>query len=350
MRQTIASTTTDYPNKFYSITSTTNGATTTATTTAYLWQGDTLVATIDQLLINGTVSGTSTTSYIHPDHLGSTNIVTDSAGSVMQTLEYYPYGASRINSSTGGVDSKRKFIGQFTDSTNLSYLNARYYEGSRGQFLSQDPVFWEIGQTRDGKAVLTNPQAQNSYSYAENNPLIKKDPEGRSALWAAFYVGTQIYSAFDLGMSFGDVLSRDFIFPKNYTDRQRSESRFELGFNTVTGTAATQITDIGAKAFLNLAPAALDLLDRFRQPNVQTNTRRAKTQIKLNQTQSTKFLQNSQSVSTNYSQSASSMFSISGFSPLQMSAIKGVANAFGVSSLTSTQESAVKEVKRAFNK
>jgi hypothetical protein len=44
--QTVGSTTTIYPNKWYSITSTTNGATIYATTTVYIWNGDTLIATI----------------------------------------------------------------------------------------------------------------------------------------------------------------------------------------------------------------------------------------------------------------------------------------------------------------
>jgi YD repeat-containing protein len=51
--QTAGSATTIYPNKFYSITSTTNGATTYATTTVYVWNGDTLIATIDQPMVNG---------------------------------------------------------------------------------------------------------------------------------------------------------------------------------------------------------------------------------------------------------------------------------------------------------
>lgn len=33
--------------------------------------------------------------YIHPDHLGSTNVVTDASGTVVQTLDYYPYGTTR---------------------------------------------------------------------------------------------------------------------------------------------------------------------------------------------------------------------------------------------------------------
>jgi hypothetical protein len=51
--QVVGNTTTIYPSKFYSITSTTNGGTTYATTTVYVWNGDTLIATIDQPMVNG---------------------------------------------------------------------------------------------------------------------------------------------------------------------------------------------------------------------------------------------------------------------------------------------------------
>jgi RHS repeat-associated protein len=76
-------------------------------------------------------------NYVHPDHLGSTNVVTDQNQDLVQTLDYYPYGATRISNSTS-TNEKRKFIGQFSNETNLSYLNARYYNPSQGQFISQD--------------------------------------------------------------------------------------------------------------------------------------------------------------------------------------------------------------------
>ena len=139
MRQVVGSTTTDYPNKFFSVSTSTQSG--TGTSTAYIWHGDTLVATIEQRLVNGVASGTPTTYYYHPDHLGSTNAITNSAGVVKQALDYYPYGAQRFN--TGMDASDRRFIGQFTDdATSLDYLNARYYDPARGQFTSQDPAFW----------------------------------------------------------------------------------------------------------------------------------------------------------------------------------------------------------------
>lgn len=166
-------TTTTYISKFYSLTSTPITSTTTnATSTTYVYMGDTLVSTIDQPLINGTATGTAIVSYIHPNHLQSTNIVTNQNKDIIQSLDYLPYGAPRINAKITSIDSARKYIGQFADGTGLDYLNARYYDAGRGQFLSQDPVFWSIRQN------LANPQTLNSYSYASDNPITKKDPDG----------------------------------------------------------------------------------------------------------------------------------------------------------------------------
>lgn len=69
---------------------------------------------------------------------------------------------------------QRKFIGQEYDAiTGLDYLNARYYDAKRGQFTSQDPMFWN-----PTPELLADPQQLNSYSYARNNPIISSDPSG----------------------------------------------------------------------------------------------------------------------------------------------------------------------------
>jgi RHS repeat-associated protein len=137
--QTGTSTTTIYPFKWYSIASSTATGAKYATTTEYVFNGDTLVSTIDQQMASGVATGSAKTLYIHPDHLGNTNVVTDASGTVAQTLDFYPYGATRISSGTG-ANEKRQFIGQFSDDSGLSYLQNRYYNPTQGQFISQDPM------------------------------------------------------------------------------------------------------------------------------------------------------------------------------------------------------------------
>ena len=56
-----------------------------------------------------------------------------------------------LESLTHPFTPQNQYIGQDRDTqADVSYLNARYYKTNQGQFLSQDPVFWEIAQTEDG--------------------------------------------------------------------------------------------------------------------------------------------------------------------------------------------------------
>jgi len=75
-----------------------------------VWNGDSLIATIDQPM-GWCRTGTAATRYIHPDQFGSTNIVSDESGSVVQDVEYYPYGETRLNQSTYRRAEKRQYIG-----------------------------------------------------------------------------------------------------------------------------------------------------------------------------------------------------------------------------------------------
>jgi len=61
-------------------------------------------------------------------------------------------------------------------------LQARYYDRSKGEFLSEDPVF--LGDPK--QQVLTDPQGLNSYSYANDNPIAKSDPLGMLAIGVSY--------------------------------------------------------------------------------------------------------------------------------------------------------------------
>jgi hypothetical protein len=70
--QATGSATTSYPNRYYNVAS----SSLTATTTKHIFSPDgTLLATVI-----GSGTSTASTTYLHPDHLGGTNVATDEDG------------------------------------------------------------------------------------------------------------------------------------------------------------------------------------------------------------------------------------------------------------------------------
>jgi hypothetical protein len=108
------------------------GMNTTATSreVAQSQRGDSAVAT-----------ATAITRYNHPDNLGSTNVTSDTAGNLAQWFDYAPYGSVLASDNTGTTTAARQYIGQFSDASGLSYLNARYYKGHRESSLQKTPCF-----------------------------------------------------------------------------------------------------------------------------------------------------------------------------------------------------------------
>lgn len=134
----------------------------------------------DQLLATIEKSASSTRAYyIMSDHLMSTSVIIDEEGEPIQFIDYEPYGAINVNYQVETRDQRSKYLGEkYDQESGYSYLNARYYDGGRGQFLSQDPVFLGIGVDSRTAQALQDPQLMNSYSYARNNPIVYKDPNG----------------------------------------------------------------------------------------------------------------------------------------------------------------------------
>jgi RHS repeat-associated protein len=188
--KTVGGITTRYPSTRYEVAG--------ATTTKHVYAGDSLLASITT-----TASSVPKTSYTHPDHLGSTHVITDDLGTSTNITTYRPYGAIHTATNTTAFIPQNQYIGQDRDQqADLSYLNARYYRANNGQFLSQDPVFLNVGNARnlqnltkkEQTQILLDPSDLNSYAYARNNPLRYSDPNG---LWfKEFLTGKQSYTDF----------------------------------------------------------------------------------------------------------------------------------------------------------
>ena len=121
-----------------------------------------------------TVKGTGAAAKVYydlTDNINGSTVVLDSNNAIVETTDYYPFGAIRFDNQVN-YSEKRKYIGQEYDAeTTLSYLNARYYNGTIGRFTTEDPVFW-------GKQNFSDPQSLNTYSYASNKPITLSDPSG----------------------------------------------------------------------------------------------------------------------------------------------------------------------------
>jgi RHS repeat-associated protein len=107
--------------------------------------------------------------YIHTDHLGTPQALSNEAGVVVWRAVYDPFGAAVIDEDPDedrvGVVFNLRFSGQYYDAeSGLHYNYARYYDPGTGRYLTADPIGLQGGP--------------NTYAYVLNNPLSYVDPFG----------------------------------------------------------------------------------------------------------------------------------------------------------------------------
>jgi RHS repeat-associated protein len=120
--------------------------------------------------------GKGSVAYLHPEALGSTDVVVDGAGGIVQRRSYDAFGARRHplwgTPPVGAFASKVSRVG-FTghedeDDLGLVNMRGRIFDPKLGRFLQTDPVvsapWWG--------------QSWNPYSYVHNSPLNFVDPSG----------------------------------------------------------------------------------------------------------------------------------------------------------------------------
>jgi RHS repeat-associated protein len=104
--------------------------------------------------------------FYHTDGLGSTRIITDNVGLITDRYTYDAFGV--LIEQNGTFGNSFQFAGEQTDGTGLQYLRARYYDPMIGRFISKDAF----------GGFIEDPMSQNSYLYANANPVNYTDPSG----------------------------------------------------------------------------------------------------------------------------------------------------------------------------
>ncbi len=117
-----------------------------------------------------TIEPDATIRFYSTDHLSSSSLITDDSGSVVQRMDYEPYGAMIANArSTNDLGLRFTYTGQENDiETGLMYYDARYYDPVVGMFLSADTMV----------PSPSDPHAYNRYAYVRDNPMRFNDPTG----------------------------------------------------------------------------------------------------------------------------------------------------------------------------
>ena len=181
--------------------------------------------------------------FYHPDHLGSTTLVTDENGSIVEETEYLPFGEV----IKGGND-RFTFTGQENDKeTELMYYGARYYSPFLRRFVQPDSIIPDI----------YDPQSLNRYAYVRNNPLKYTDPDGHFFVIAAtILIGSAVYgssySAIFTGVEYFDQISEVMT--------EQGVSYFEAREIVINSPELTELRQDAAKSGLIIG-AAQGMLD-----------------------------------------------------------------------------------------
>jgi len=108
--------------------------------------------------------------YYHSDHLGSTSLITDLDGNVVQHVEYVPYGEVFIEERNNIWNTPYLFNAKELDEeTGLYYYGARYYDPRVSNWLSADPLQEKY-------------PGISTYCYTVANPVRLIDPDGKDII------------------------------------------------------------------------------------------------------------------------------------------------------------------------
>jgi RHS repeat-associated protein len=119
--------------------------------------------------------------YYHGDHLGTTNVTTDSTGELVEESTSYPFGHPRSEYQPHDTNEPYGFTQKELDEeSGLHYFEARYLVATVGRFNRADPLCL---LSASSSMLYTAPQVGKlmtliAYDYCNNSPLNLTDESG----------------------------------------------------------------------------------------------------------------------------------------------------------------------------
>ena len=112
-------------------------------------------------------------NYVHNDHLGTPQTLTNESGATVWSAEYDPFGKATVNNDPdndgNSVTYNQRFPGQYYDQEiDMHYNLNRYYSPDTGRYVTSDPVGLRGGF--------------NTYNYVLSNPIRYSDELGLDSL------------------------------------------------------------------------------------------------------------------------------------------------------------------------
>ena len=166
-------------------------------TEKYVYDGNTLLAQVNT---------NDNKEFLHNDHEGSTSLITDVNGNVLENTFYSPFGEILSGGKTSRFDSEGK---EFDSVTQLYDFHFRMYNPQRPPFEQPDTLIQNV----------YDPQLLNHYAFERNSPFKYTDPTGHFV----FYYGEVGSVGFGTGAqgAFGNVISFSLANGLQYGTYQR---------------------------------------------------------------------------------------------------------------------------------
>lgn len=198
-------------------------------------------------LVDDTGTSEEETYFVHNDHLGTPQKITDQAQAIVWDATYQPFG--KVELTTSEIENNIRFPGQYADDeTGLHYNYFRDYDPTLGRYIESDPIGLIGGF--------------NTFIYSINNPVIHTDPDGLSPM-SNYFSSMKFYLYKELPIrkleARATSASECFICVANCATELAKSQVFGVGIDAMLKRSTKSLADQFVKQGIRMVAKRVDL-------------------------------------------------------------------------------------------